>query len=217
MVLIQVRFTSNCMVRPASKSKRASTPTPASSARKVTSTPASLARRSAAAGRAASSTAPARGRNTARVRAQSSNQSTPTPASFVHPGLPLRYLSPGPPIACRSSPDHLDRHHGQADHADEQRGRVPLGLAGLQVAQPAGELAGADGGAVDRPVDHALVDPVGGGGEGADDQPDDALLVEVVEEELALQGLVDQWQRFQVLALRQAAPVQPPAEADAER
>src|SRR6266545_5191894 len=188
MVEIQVRLTSNCMARPAPKSKRASMPTPTSRARKVTTTPASRARRSAAAGSAASSTAPTSGTNTARVRAESSNQFTLTASSFG------------------SSPDHLARHHRQPDHADEDRGGVPLGLAGLQVAQPAGELAGADGGAVDRPVDHALVDPVGGWGEGADDQPHDALLVEVVEEELALQGLVDQRQRLQILPLRQAAP-----------
>src|SRR6266496_4447015 len=104
--------------------------------RKVTSVPPSLARRSALAGSAVSSTAPARGRNTARVRAQSSNQFTPTASSFVHPGPPLRYSSPGPSSSPCSSPDHLAHHHDQPDHADEQRGRVPLGLAGLQVAQP---------------------------------------------------------------------------------
>src|SRR5919112_5229731 len=140
------------------------TPTSRASALKVSAAPRTRPSRSR--GSTATATAPSRGRNTASVNAASSNHSTPS----------------APPL--RSAADQLGHHHGQADHADEQRGRVPLGLAGLYIAQPTGEAPRPQPGPVDDPVEDPLVEPVGGRGQRADHEPDQALLVQVVEEEL---------------------------------
>src|SRR5215207_11720490 len=146
-------------------------PTPASRARAEKLSAAPRTRPSRSLGSTATATAPSRGRNTARVRAESSNHSTPS----------------SPPL--RLAADQLGHDHGQADHADEQRGRVPLGLPGRYIAQATGETSCPQPRPVDDAVDHPLVEPVSGRGQGAGHGPDDALLVEVVEEELALQGL----------------------------
>src|SRR5215217_7808678 len=165
-------------------------PTPTSRASPLKVSAAPRTRPSRSRGSTATATAPSRGRNTASVNAASSNHSTPS----------------APPL--RSAADQLGHHHGQADHTKEQRGRVPLGLAGLYIAQATGEAPCPQPCPVDHAVDHPLVEPVGGRGQGAGHRPDDALLVEVVEEELALQGLPDQRDPLQVLALGQAAPVE---------
>src|SRR5918996_2351053 len=137
-------------------------PTPTSRASPAKPSAAALIRPSRSLGSTATTTAPSRGRNTARVRAESANHSTPsTPPSEL-------------------AADQLGHHHGQADHADEQRGRVPLGLAGLYIAEAAGEAPCPQPGPVDHAVDDPLVEPVGGGGEGPGHRPHDALLVQVV-------------------------------------
>src|SRR4029453_18369094 len=147
-------------------------PTSRASALKVRAAPRTRPSRSR--GSTATATAPSRGRNTASVNAAPSNHSAPT---FPPP---------------RSTADQLGHHHDQPDHAQEERGRVPLGLAGLYIAKATGEAPCPQPGPVHDAVDHPLVEPVGGRGQGAGHRPDDALLVEVVEEELALQGLPDQ-------------------------
>src|SRR5215218_3687550 len=165
-------------------------PTPTSRASPLKVSAAPRTRPSRSRGSTATATAPSRGRKAASVTAASSNHSTPS----------------APPL--RSAADQLGHDHGQADNAEEPRGRVPLGLAGLYKAQATGEAPCPKPGPVDDAVDHPLVEPVGGRGQGAGHRPDDALLVEVVEIELALQGLPGHGNALQVLAFGQAAPVQ---------
>src|SRR5215211_5768658 len=112
-------------------------PTPTSRASPVKPSAAPLISPSRSRGRTATATAPRRGRNTARVRAESSNHAMPS-------------------TSLRSVADQLGHDHGQPDHAEEQRGRVPLGLAGLYIAQATGEAPCPQ----PRPVDHAVEDPL---------------------------------------------------------